>query len=77
MESVSESAPAASTESAAPSVVENESSADLSSVSGSIESTNASEFSEELEQAIDDGASDEQINKMIREYELKVNGKVI
>lgn len=77
MENVSESAPAASTESAAPSVVENESSADLSSVSGGVESTNAEEFSEELEQAIDDGASNEQINKMIREYELKVNGKVI
>lgn len=42
-----------------------------------VSSTNQAEFSEELENAIDEGATQAEIKQMIKEYELKVNGKTV
>lgn len=42
---------------------------------GSVQAETAEEFEKEVEQAIEDGATEEQIQDMVREFTLKVNGK--
>lgn len=42
-----------------------------------VESETVEELQEEVEQAIEDGASEEEVQNMIRKFELKVNGKTI
>ena len=50
---------------------------DLSSGSESsgVQATTEAELQDEVEQAIEDGASEEEVQQMIREFTLKVNGK--
>ena len=43
----------------------------------SVQAESEEELKEEIEEAIEDGASEEEVKSMIREYELKVNGKVV
>jgi len=40
-----------------------------------VQSENAEDFEQEVEQAIEEGASEEEVKQMIREFTLKVNGK--
>lgn len=43
--------------------------------SGSVQANTEAELAAEVEQAIEDGASEEEVKQMIREFEVKVNGK--
>lgn len=65
------------TSEATPVVDSTENSTPVESGEQVITSESSEEFRDELETAIDEGASDAEIKKMIREYELKVNGKTI
>lgn len=46
-----------------------------SSESLGVQATTEAELQDEVEQAIEDGASEEEVQQMIREFTLKVNGK--
>lgn len=45
------------------------------SESSGVQATTEAELQDEVEQAIEDGASEEEVQQMIREFTLKVNGK--
>lgn len=51
--------------------------ADISQGEGQATQAEAQQMKSDIEQAVADGASEEQIQDMIREFELKVNGKKI
>jgi hypothetical protein len=72
-ESIDSSQTEVSNDSAIESSESLESSQDSSDVS--VQSDNAEDFEQEVEQAIEDGASQEEVKQMIREFTLKVNGK--
>lgn len=42
-----------------------------------VESENQEEFEQEVAEAIDDGATEEEIKSMVRKYQLKVNGRTL
>lgn len=52
-------------------------SAEADSIASADSSSNESELQDAVETAIENGASEEQVKNLIREFKLKVNGKVI
>lgn len=54
-----------------------EEAAEVPAESGEVQAETAEEFTEEVNDAIENGASAEEVKQMIKEFELKVNGKTI